>query len=127
MSDPVRIEELEDALRDVIAYLRVLLVRPATSQQAAAAEAVLVRTHSTVLQAGLRCAYGGLTISAQLNGTALVLKTEPQRLERDVQLQLENGLQARLVRGISLSLKPPAGQFSPGFFTTDAHQKNISG
>lgn len=119
MTDPARIADLESALREVITYLRALPLNPATTQQANAAEAVLVRSYSSELQAGLRYSYGGLVVGAQLNGTTLVLKTEPQKLEQNVQLQLEHGLQARLVRGITLNLKPTSGQFPPGFFSID--------
>lgn len=118
MTDPARIADLENALRDTIAYLRALPAHSATSQQANAAEAVLLRSYSSVLQAGLRYSYGALVIGAQLNGTSLILKTEPQKLGSDAQLELEHGLQARLVRGIALNLKPAAGKFAPDFFAT---------
>lgn len=116
MIDHSRIADLEAALRETIVYLRALPLHPATTRQADAAEDVLNQSYSSVLQAGVRYSYGALVIGAQLDGMKLTLKTEPQHFSPAIQKSLENGLQARLVRGICLELKHATGQFDPAFF-----------
>lgn len=99
--------ELENALRDLIAYMKAMPMVPANYEAIRNAEAVLKKgCEPTVLEAVKTTPIGLVAVAARIYGRSLLLKTSDLSGKERAWPKHKDHLYRKLVEGYLLELKP---------------------